>query len=171
MNYRQDEEDEVRVTLAEFGNDEKPFTALDITLAVNKSTYIPHRTIREIVKNSINSMDELEDYTTSTIEIELEGGATAKAVLYHHANYDPEDYTERSKTLQGSISAPPPYNPIKIPNRTRPTVPDMPAPAVVTLDDDASATNTAQQLLNDLGAIGDPTKDNSDNDDILSFGK
>jgi len=174
MTYTQEQKEEVWAVIAKFGNNEKPFTALDITLAVNKNAYIPHRTIREIVKNSMNLMDELEDYTTSTIEVELEGGATAQAILYHHTDYDPEEYTERSKTLQSNVSPPSTYdaNPRNnVRDRTRPTRPDLPiASPVVTLDDDASATNTAQKILDDLGAIGDPTKDN-DNDDILSFRK
>jgi len=170
--HTQEQEDEVRAVIAEFANEEKPFTALDITLAANKIAHYPHRTVRDIVKSSIGGMDELEDYVTSTIEVELEGGATAKAILYHPVYYNPDDYAERSKTLTSTTSNVSAYIGAghRRSNMKKNVATQLMPSTPVKLGDDMNASDAAQKILNDLGSIGDPIKSDSI-DDILNFGK
>jgi len=156
-----DQKQEICAAMDSYVKNEEPFTALDITLAVNKNTFIPHRAVREIVKNEFtadpNSL--FQEYTSSIIEVELADGSTAKSILYHHHNFDSNNYAERSKTLNDVQSAPSPA-PVT-----------FPAPTVAVPKVDGDATKLAQKLLDDLSSPSTSKLGDSVSDDLLNFNK
>lgn len=78
-----------------FVENEKPFTALDITNEVNKQVKVFHFDCSEFVRNYMKSVN---DYmiTIITVDVKIK---QAHARLYHHNGYNPNNYVARNQTV------------------------------------------------------------------------
>jgi len=77
-------EDTVNSVVQDFLNKNELFTALDISNMVKETMpFARHREIRDLVRGLFTSEIESKGYGRTTIQVSLDDGSTANALLYH----------------------------------------------------------------------------------------
>jgi hypothetical protein len=119
-----------------FLDNEKAFTALDITKEVNKKQYVRHSEVRDVVHavmhNFLTDPNNNVDYVCSSISVNLVDGRASTAKLYHPTGFNPDTYTERNQTLESK----------DLIRDLMPTVQDIPKKDTNAVDSDNLIDNT-----------------------------
>lgn len=111
--------DVVRSIVTEWVEQEKLFTALDVSLAVKQTMpHARHREVREVVRQEYASMQN-SNYGKSDIDVTLEDGTVTKAILYHPLadSWDLDnkyDAQKRAQTLRSSAPVTPVVAPVAV---------------------------------------------------------
>lgn len=130
--------DVVRSIVTEWVEQERLFTALDVSLAVKQTLpHARHREVREVVRQEYVNMQN-SNYGKSDIDVTLDDGSTTKAILYHPLadSWDLDnkyDAQKRAQTL-----------------KNKPVVAPVVAPTFV------QTTPAPQQVMTTAQALGQP---------------
>lgn len=79
----------------------KSFTILDVTNEANKILMIYHHDCKKIVHTFMKGyLANNQDYTSTTIEVNTSLGVITDAILYHHKDSNPNDYLDRTQSIE-----------------------------------------------------------------------
>jgi len=105
-------QDLVLEIVKDFINNDKLFTALDISNVVKQTMpHARHKEVRDIVRELWKTEIEVNNYDRSPIQVTLANGSTADALLYHplSASWDLDNLynaQQRQKTFNQNVTAP-----------------------------------------------------------------